>query len=229
MCGFFFRLAVLCLSLSFTTLYFAKCVCECVCESGIAFKLSTYILHPHPTSDLSLASLCIVLHYVYVSVAYLLYVLLVQLLLIPTAIYVPPSLSLSLSFYLPRSHIQSNSMVPIRWRICKRIHTGSFEAIYLCMMKKTCLFLYFITISYYPVPSPFTHSLARTWAWLCMLHIRFLSLLHSSTSFHLAFFSVNLMRFAFNAILSYHAKYTLSMSERAGSWKDESQPKWNYA
>lgn len=48
----------------------------------------------------------------------------------------------------------------------------------------------------------------------CMLHIRFLSLFHSSTSFHLAFFSVNLMRFAFNAILSYHAKYTLSMSER---------------
>lgn len=115
-----------------------------------------------------------------------------------------------------RSLTRSHSKVPIRWRIYKRIHTGSFEAIYLCMMKKTCLFLYFITFSHFSHP-PYLrlfHTPLFVRRSPCMLHIRFLSLFHSSTSFHLAFFSVNLMRFAFNAILSYHAKYTLSMSER---------------
>lgn len=149
-------------------------------------------------------------------------------LLIPMAIYIALCLPASPS----RSLIRSNSKVPIRWRIYKRIHTGSFEAIYLCMMKKTCLFLYFITFSHFHPSSSLRLVRTPSLAYLGltrMLHIRFLSLFHSSTSFHLAFFSVNLMRFAFNAILSYHAKYTLSMSERAGSLKDESQPKWNYA
>lgn len=117
--------------------------------------------------------------------------------------------------------IQTNSKAPICWRIYKRIHTGSFEAIYLCMMKKTCLFLYFIIV---PLSTlSLFHTLPESCSWFFLYALYSLIPLLFFTSplllFHLAFFSVNLMRFAFNAILSYHAKYTLSMS-----WESELGP-----